>query len=230
MQDLRTLAQSLRDAGRAMQSPEGGLEGTLEAIARTARDAVPGFDHVGVTVVRGDGTLTTVAATGRFVHEMDTLQYELDQGPCLDALRRDVLVLAEDLPAQEHNWPLYASRASEAGVRAQMGMRLHSHEQTLGGLNFYSTAAEMIHPGAPGRADLFAAHAAIALARARAVDDMNAIADHQVIGQAVGILTEQFNITEDRALYYLVRVSTVAELKLLDVAREVVQQVTGPEG
>ncbi len=126
MQDLRTLAQSLRDAGRAMHSPEGGLEGTLEAIAQTARDAVPGFDHVGVTVVRGDGTLATAAATGPLVREMDTLQYEVDQGPCLDAMRRRALVLAEDLPAQAHNWPRYAFEASAAGVRAQMGMRLHN--------------------------------------------------------------------------------------------------------
>jgi GAF domain-containing protein len=201
----------------------------LEAIAHTARDAVPGFDHVGVTVVRVDGTLATVAATGPLVREMDNLQYDVEQGPCLDALRRRALVLAEDLQAQAHNWPRYASQASAAGVRAQMGMRLHNKHQTLGGLNFYSTAAEVIHPGAPGRANLFAAHAAIALAHARHVDDLSdEIPAQQEIDQAIRILVDQFEITEDRAMYYLIRVSTVAELDLPDVAREVVRQVTHP--
>ncbi len=230
MHDLRTLAQSLRDAGQAMHSPEGGLEGTLEAIAHTARDAVPGFDHVGVTVVRGDGTFTTLAATGPLVREMDTLQYEVDQGPCMDAVRREALVLAEDLPAQAHTWPRYASQASAAGVRAQMGMWLHNKQHTLGGLNFYSTAADMIHPGAPSRANLFAAHAALALAHARHVDDLSEeILAQQEIDQAIRILVDQFEITEDRAMYYLIRVSTVAELNLRDVAHEVVRQVTHPE-
>jgi GAF domain-containing protein len=228
MADLRTLAQALADAGRAMDDPgpQGGLEGTLEAIAQTARDAVPGFDHVGVSVVRGDGTVTTMASTGKLVRDMDTLQYELDQGPCLDAMRRDALVLVEDLPTHAQNWPTYAPRASEAGVRAQMGVPLHSNDETLGGLNFYSTAGDTIHSGAPQRAELFATHAAIALAQARHVDVSEAVAAHHYIRQAVGILMERLQITEDRAMYYLVRVATVAELKIQDVAREIVHEAT----
>jgi GAF domain-containing protein len=228
MADLRTLARALVEAGRAMDDPgpQSGLEGTLEAIAHTAREAVPGFDHVGVSVVRTDGTVATMASTGRLVREMDLLQYELDQGPCLDAMRRETLVLVEDLSTQAQNWPGYAPRASEAGVRAQMGMRLRSNEETLGGLNFYSTAADTIDSRAPHRAELFATHASIALARARHVDVSEAVEGHQFIGQAVGILMERLQITENRAMYYLVRVATVAELKVQDVAREIVRDVT----
>ena len=228
MADLRNLAQALIDAGQAMDDPgtQGGLEGTLGAIAHTARDAVPGFDHVGVSVVHGDGTVTTVASTGRLVREMDTLQYELDQGPCLDAMRREALVLVEDLSIQTHNWPMYAPRASEAGVRAQMGVRLHRKNLTLGGLNFYSTATDMIHSGAAQRAELFATLAAAGLAQARHIALSEAITEHQYIGQAVGILMNRLQVTEDRAMYYLIRVSTVAELKVQDVAREIVYDVT----
>ena len=228
MADLRDLAQALIDAGQAMNDPrpQGGLQGTLEAIAHTARDAVPGFDHVGVTVMRADGTVTTMASTGPLVREMDTLQYEVDQGPCLDAMRRATLVLVEDLATPADNWPTYASRASEAGVRAQMGVRLHSRKETLGGLNFYSTATNTIHSMAPRRAELFATHAAIALAQARHVDVNEAIAGHPYIGQAVGVLMNRLQVTEDRAMYYLIRVATVAELKIQDVARAIVDDVT----
>ena len=228
MADLRNLAQALAEAGRALHDPgpRGGLDGTLEAIASTARDAVPGFDHVGVAVVRGDGTAATVASTGRLVRELDTLQYELDQGPCLDALRRDALVLVEDLSLHAPSWPTYAPRAAEAGVRAQMGVRLHSSTETLGGMNFYSTAAHTIDVSAPRRARLFATHAALALAQARHVNLGEAVAGHDDLGQAVGILMTQLQIPEDVATYYLIRVATVAELKVQDVAREIVHDVT----
>jgi GAF domain-containing protein len=228
MADLRALAQALVEAGQAMDDPgpQGELEGTLEAIARTARDAVPGFDHVGIAVVRGDGTVATMASTGQLVREMDTLQYKFDQGPCLDALRREGLVLAEDISAQADNWPMYAPRASQAGVRAQMGMRLRSTQQTLGGMNFYSTAADSIDSRAPHRAEFFATHAAIALAHARHVDVREAVGSPQFIGQAVGILMERFEITEDRALYLLVRVAAAGELELRALAREMVDRVS----
>ena len=105
MTDLRNVAQALGDAARAIRAPgpQGGLEGTLHAIAHAARDSVPGFDHVGVTVVQGGGAVATMASTGQLVRDMDTLQYELDQGPCLDALRQERLVLVEDLPHQASN-------------------------------------------------------------------------------------------------------------------------------
>jgi GAF domain-containing protein len=230
MSDLRNLAQALTDAGQAMRAPgpQGGLEGTLEVLAHAAREAVPGFEQMSVTVVRGDGTVTTVAATDGWARDMDNLQYEFDQGPCLDAVRREALVLVEAFPTQGHNWPMYAPRASKAGVRAQMGVRINDSQETLGSLNFYSTGSDMIEPGAARRAELFAAHAATALAHARRADNLGSVIPaRELVGQAVGVLMERFEISEDRAMYYLVRVATVAELPLRDVAHEVVQEVSG---
>jgi hypothetical protein len=230
MSTLRTLAQALTDAGQAMHAPhpQGGLEDTLEALAHTARAAVPGFDQMSVSAIRRDGKVTTMAATDGWARDMDTLQYEADQGPCLDAVRRKALVRVEAFRTQGHNWPLYAPRAAKAGVRAQMGVRIRDNEATLGSLNFYSTSADLIEPGAARRAGLFASHAAIALAYARHADDEQAGEPaHPLLGPAVGVLMERFEISEDRATYYLIRVATVARLPLRDVAREVLQEVSG---
>ena len=219
------LAQALADAAKAINA-RGSLLETLNAIAHTARDAVPGFEHVGISVVQGDGTVTTMAATSPLVLELDMLQYKLGQGPCLTVLRDESLLLAEDLP-QERRWPRYVPRAADSGVRAQMGVQLFTSEETLGGLNFYSTSSTTIDIEAPRRAELFATHAALALSHARHADQATeAIPTRQLIGQAVGILMERFEITEERAMYYLVRVATAGQLKLRDVAREVVDQVT----
>jgi len=225
MTDLRDVSKALADASEALHTSatHGGLERTLGAIAEAAQHSVPGFDHVGVTVVQGDGAPTTVASTDDVALELDNLQYEFDQGPCMDALRRQRVVLAEHLEQQAGNWPRYAPRASEAGVRAQMGVQLERSDTPLGSLNFYSMAASTVDPDAPRRAELFAAHAAIALAYARHIEDLTPA--REPIGQAIGILMERFEINEEQAMYYLVRVATAAELHLRDVAAEVVEQV-----
>ncbi len=48
---------------------------------------------------------------------------------------------------------------------------------------------------------------------------------HRLVGQAVGILMERFEITEDRALHCLQRVATRGHLTLGQVARVVVDRV-----
>jgi len=52
------------------------------------RDTVPGFDHVGISVLHRDGTIETQAATAPFARVNDSLQYELSEGPCMQALAR----------------------------------------------------------------------------------------------------------------------------------------------
>ena len=225
MNDSRfDLARALADAAQAINAP-GTLEETLDAIAHTAKEAVPGFDHVGISVVQGDGTVTTMAATSRLVRQLDTLQYKLGEGPCVSTLQDQVLVLAEEL-GDDRRWPRYVPRAVEAGVLSQLGVQLSTSEETLGGLNFYSTTSSIIDPDAPRYAELFATHAALALDHARHADRASeAMPTRQLIGQAVGILMERFELAEDRAMYYLVRVAAAGQLKLRDVAREVVDQV-----
>jgi hypothetical protein len=105
-----------------------------------------------------------------------------------------------------------------------MGVRLRSTE-TLGGLNFYSTAVDIIDPEAPRRGQSFAAHAATVLTHARPVGDASeAIRTRQLIGQAVGMLVDRFEVSEDRAMYYLVRVAMAAEMKLPDLAGSAVDE------
>ncbi len=221
------LARALADAAQAIDAP-GRLELALEAIACAARDSVPGFDHVGVTVVKRDGEVTTMASTDRWAVIMDHLQYKFDQGPCLDAVRQQTVVVVEDFPAQAQHWPKYGPRASNAGIRAQMGMYVHTDEETLGGLNFYSTTAAKIDPVAPRDAELFADRAAIALDHARHIDDeaVPGIPTRQLVCRAAGVLMARFGVTEDRAMYYLVRIAAAGDLKLRDAAREVLDQVT----
>jgi GAF domain-containing protein len=221
--DAFDVAEALAQAARSM-AVRGNPDDTLHAIVHAARTAVPGFNQVSATVVAADGTITTMASTDRLVRDLDALQYELGEGPCLSALHTRELVLAQHL-AQEERWPRYTPLAVEMGIRSQMAVHLPADDEVLGSLNFYSTVRDTIDPAAYHRASLFATHAALALAHARRLEASHAsVQTHQLIGQAIGMLVERFEIDDERAFYYLVRVASTGGLELRQVAREVVDQ------
>jgi AmiR/NasT family two-component response regulator len=106
-----------------------------------------------------------------------------------------------------------------------MGLRLHVQDKTVGGLNLYSTRSEVIDPEVAHAAVLFATHAAVALGRVRQEEDLlAALHARKVIGQAVGIVMERFTIAEAAAFAYLTRVSQHTNVRLRDVAEELVNQ------
>jgi AmiR/NasT family two-component response regulator len=87
----------------------------------------------------------------------------------------------------------------------------------------YSTESETVDEDAVQLAELFASHAAIALDRASHEHHLNdALASRKVIGQAIGIVMERYQINEDRAFHSLVRASSASNMKLRTVAQEVV--------
>jgi GAF domain-containing protein len=217
------IAQALAQAARTIHAPRD-LQSTLDAIVRSAADSLPGVDHVGISIVHRDGTIQTMAGTDPLVWDLDALQYRLQEGPCFEAITEVSVSLANDL-GHEDRWPAYVPLALELGLRAQMGLRLFTEEETLGGLNLYATRAEAIDLEARQLAELFATHAALALGKARQLEDLNtALESRKVIGQAIGILMERHRVDEDRAFRFLIGVSNHSNIKLREIARELVDQ------
>jgi len=202
-----------------------GVSDTLQSIALAARDSVPGFDHVGISTMDKRGNVETRAATGQLVRDLDDLQYALGEGPCVDTLRDAQMVVVPDI-RHDQRWPRYVPAAVEAGLRAQLAVKLYLDDRgTLGGLNMYSTITELIAPEAEAIAELFAVHAAIALGNARERESLNqALHSRKVIGQAIGILSERYDIDEDRAFAFLVRASSHGNIKIRDIAQELVDE------
>jgi AmiR/NasT family two-component response regulator len=96
---------------------------------------------------------------------------------------------------------------------------------TLGGLNIYSTTTEEIDDGAVSMATLFAAHAATAMGNASEVEHLHeALSTRTVIGVAVGMLMEQYTLSQDAAFGLMVRSSSYSNIKLRDIARRMVDE------
>ena len=182
------------------------------------------MEHVGVSVLEGNGNAVTRAATSDLVLELDNLQYSLDEGPCVDSLRGESVVAAPHI-RHDQRWPRYVPAAVELGLKSQLAVRLQLNAETVGGLNMYSTASTDIDPQAPGVADLFATHAALALGKAEKVDQLSqALRTREVIGQAVGLLMQKYDLDTDAAFGFLVRTSSHSNTKVRDIAVRMVEE------
>jgi GAF domain-containing protein len=217
------VGQTMAAAARAFYNKGQSLDDTLQRIVEVARDLLPGFDQIGISTVDSAGQAQTRATAGDLVHTLDAAQYSLGEGPCVETLRGADVVVAPHL-GQDRRWPRYVPAAIEHGVQSQLAIKLALDEEgTLGGLNLYSTTSTDVDPRAESMAELFATHAALALGNARERESLNeAMRTRQVIGQAVGIVMERHQISSERAFDFLVRASSVGNVKLRDLAQELV--------
>jgi len=219
-------AESIDQAARTLNQHRS-LDQTLRTIVEVACNSVPGFDQVGIATVQKRGNIETRAFTGDLVLHLDRVQYSLGEGPCSAALQGTATVSVSNLH-NERRWPRYVPQAREAGVRSQMAVKLHLDGDTLGGINFYSTTADDVNHEAQALGRLFATHAAIALGHAHERETLNqAVRSRQVIGQAIGIVMERYKIPEDRAFAFLVRASSHRNIKLRNLAQNIVDHSNG---
>jgi GAF domain-containing protein len=217
------LSAALIQAAHEISQPRE-LQTTLDIIVETAASSLPGIDHVGITIASQDGQMETRAGSDTLVRELDELQYELGEGPCVHAIDAEPVTTLE-WASRDPRWPRFLPLAVAKGLRSQMGMRLYTEKMTLGALNMYSTSSDTIDPDAVHMAELFAAHASLVLGHARREEQLStALLTRKVIGQAIGILMERHSLDEDGAFAYLTRVSSHTNIKLRDVAAEVVEQ------
>lgn len=199
------------------------LASTLDTLVRGAVTALPDVDHAGISVVQRRGRIETLATTGAFVDALDDLQHSRKEGPCVDAVFEQPVVRVQHA-RHETRWPRFMPAAVELGLRSQLGIRLYTEDRTIGVLNLYSTSSDSITDEVEQMAELFAAYATSALGRAQGQDALDsAMASRQLIGQATGIVMERFSLDESHAFEYLLRVSSLTNTKLRDIAREMVE-------
>ena len=222
MQDSSlTVASALARASESINESRT-VQDTLDAIVHATRTSLPEFAHVSVSMKNRDGSFETRAGTDQLVWELDHVQYDTGDGPCVQAIEDEPVVVVADL-RHEQRWPQYVPAAIARGVQSQVAVRLFAKNRHIAGLNLYSTDRADVDVQAAETAQLFATHAAIILGHAEHEDQLNrALQSRKVIGQAIGILMERYRIDADRAFQFLIRASSSSNIKLRDVAAEVV--------
>jgi GAF domain-containing protein len=197
---------------------------TIQRIVENAVEAIPGCDGGGISIRRGRKAESPVS-TDTAAHRVDELQYELGEGPCLDAIWVDDTYVIDDVRT-ETRWPEWSRETAELGIRAILSVRLATTADTLGCLNLYSKRPSAFDPDTVELAQAYAALAASALAASRKVTHLQRAVDarHRV-GLAQGILMAQYQLSESASFELLRRYSQQQNVKLRDVASQVVESL-----
>jgi hypothetical protein len=195
-------------------------EAALHTLTTSAVSNIAGVDFASVTISHQDRTLHTVAATDPVAEQIDSVQYELREGPCYAAVTNDRLVLLNDVAATT-DFPRYGPRAFELGVRGQLAIQLF-HNGERAGLNLYARKPEAFDRSTVQLAEMFATQAAWVLGYAKQVDQLHeALHTRTDIGTAVGIVMERYGVDRDRAFEFLVRTSMHRNVKVREIAQQI---------
>ena len=198
-------------------------------LLRVVEAAAPNLDvavWASVSLVERRREVDTPATSDDRAARADQLQYELEEGPCLDAIWEQETFQIDDMTVDEH-YPRWSSKvAEETGIRSSLSLQLFTdvNQQSLGALNLYSPQPNAFDAETRGEGLAFAGQAAVALRSAQTEEHLRtAMATRTLIGQAQGILMERLKITPDQAFAVLSRLSQERNEKLREVARRLVE-------
>ena len=208
------VAQTLRAAETPLATAEEIVDYTCKQL-----DA----DYAGLTVLRSRSRLETVTSTDSLVERADRLQEELGEGPARDDSWRHQTVTSTDL-AEDPRWPRWAAEVCALGVASVLACELTNvKDRRVGSINVYWNQRRPFTADDIAFANIFARHAALALAQSMDEAGLNVALDgRKLIGQAQGILMATYDLDQDQAFEVLRRYSQDRNIKLRDVAEEVV--------
>lgn len=220
------LAEDFVAAARELGA-EPDVESVLARICQLAQAYVPDCRHAAISLVERRSRISTHGATDELPAQVDRIQYDAGEGPCMEVISGPTVVSVTDLDT-DGRWPTFARRVvAETGVRSMIVFRLFTDERTYGALNLYST-----QPGTFDEADdverwgaIYSAHASLALEAARKQQNLRAaLASRESISIAVGVLMANENISRQRAFDILRRASQRMNVKLRDIADAIAGQ------
>jgi len=197
-----------------------GVEETIDAVVQFALQALR-CTYAGVALTARGSRPEIAAVTDPVVAEVYELQLGKQNGPLVTAMRERRPVLIRDTLA-DVRWPEWAAKVATLGVRSVLDVPLAT-SRTVGVLGLYSPDPDAFAADDEAVAHILARHASVALASARHEESLaQAIDARKLVGQAMGILMERFDMDADRAFAVLKRYSQDTNTKLRDVAQQLI--------
>jgi GAF domain-containing protein len=205
---------------------------TLTRVSEMTVSAVPGVAFAGITMMV-DGKPGTGVFTDPTAPEIDQAQYDTGEGPCLEAFRSGEITEVEST-SEDGPWPAFRNACVEHGIHSTLSLPLAVADDRVGAMNLYATSAHAFGDSDVEVARLFAAQAAIVLANAQAYWNArvlseqlgHALESRSEIEQAKGIIMSTTRCSAEEAFLQLVRQSQRQNVKLRELAREIVARAT----
>lgn len=196
-----------------------------QALCDAALHLIEGCDHASIMLAR-NGNLATAAATDDTARHVDRLERETGEGACVDAIYDEAAQLDADLTSASA-WPRLRERIlAETPVRGMAGFRLMLGEQKVGALNVFSDRPHALTESSVDQAAVLAAFASVALIAASNQQQARSLREglqsNREIGKAVGLMMAFHKVDDDEAFTILRRASQDMNVKLAEVAHQVV--------
>ena len=202
-------------------------ETVYDALCRSTVEFVDGCDHASL-MLRRSGRTRTVAATDDVAREIDAMEYALGDGPCLDAIDESEpdQHICSDLTTGSR-WPKLAATILErTEVRGMAGFRIRQDGQKVGALNVFSDTPGALTDHSLEQAIMLTAFASVAMAALdrgeEATTLRRGLESNREIGKAIGLLMAMHEIDDDQAFQMLSKVSQEMNIKLAQVATQVI--------
>nr|WP_167218588.1 GAF and ANTAR domain-containing protein [Kribbella shirazensis] len=198
-----------------------GVDETVQAVVDFALHALS-CEYAGVALHTAGGRPEVPAVTDSTVADVFQSQMIGGDGPLVECLRTRKLVMVRDTE-QESSWPDWTEKVLALGVRSVLDLPLWTGSGTVGVLGLYSKRTDAFGPDEEAIAYILARHAAVAVASARREENLRVAVDaRKLVGQAMGILMERYDLNGDQAFQVLRRYSQDTNTKLREVAQQLI--------
>jgi GAF domain-containing protein len=225
--EVRQALRELEDLRYAAGSLDEALRRIVDATHRLFA-----VDGAGLMLIDPDQLLRNIAVSDRRVHDLEELQIEHGEGPCVEAFEDKTLIDTEDLAA-ETRWPNFSPAAVERGLRAVLGSPIPYNQHAIGVVVVFSAK---VHPWSPeGELALVAFTDLAALSIANTIQSekreelatqlRRALDARVVIEQAKGALVAQEGLSEREAFERLRRQARSQRRRVVEVAEEVMAAI-----
>jgi hypothetical protein len=213
------------------------VDGFLDGLATFAASTLTGLAGTGiecaVTLKRHRHTATVAGSSARAI-ELDQIEQQVGDGPCIRALFTMAPELLNDVTTDER-WPEYQKRLAEHGVYSTVGIPVDIGEGASAALNFFGPAPGLFTAELFDRAVGFGELASrtlhlsvrIGAAQARAQNLEAAMQSRTAIDVACGVIMAQNRCSQKEAMDILAKVSSNRNQKLRDVAVELLGRLSG---
>ena len=230
---MLTAANALAAAAASLVR-DHDMVGTLSQLCDDCAD-VMGATAVGIMLSDGDGPLEMMAASNHRATDIELYEIQADQGPCIEAARTGVTVVADSADEIVARWPAFGPRAVAAGFLAAAACPLRWHGDVIGAINVFLPRARALSDDEQRVMQAFADVAAIAIIHAGLppVRDLaritrRALAARTVIEQAKGVIAAQTGLDMAASFDHLRALADQQGQLLETFARNLVNSTTRP--
>ena len=224
-EDLVSVLQQLAEVLQTQRT----LGAALAGIAEAATVSVPGCEAASISISIA-GRPATAAVTARVALELDMVQYDTQDGPCLTAFQ-SMSTIRVSLVDQGDAVPHFAEAARRKGMRGVLSVPATWGEEVVATLNLYSRSGPF-DESAESISSVLAAQVAIAVSRSPefaaargVVEQAQRDADDDAeVNIATGLLMVNESCTAEQAEGLLRQAANHDERTVLQIAQRMIQQ------